>query len=62
MSDPSVSDSESTEEDDGVISRMELREVDVEEVEAVKNFVDNACGCSKKGGAPCSGYFDQKGI
>ena len=38
MSDTSVSDSESTEEaaDDGAISRVELREVDVEEVEAVK--------------------------
>ena len=38
---------------------MELREIDVKEAQAIKNFVDATCGCSKKHGAACSGYFDQ---
>ena len=33
---------------------------DVEELQAIQRFVDFTCGCSKKQGPPCSGYFDQK--
>lgn len=61
MSDTSASDSEG--EDDGANSHaqpsVQPRDVDVEEVETVKKFIKNTCGCSKKNGAPCSGYFDQ---
>ena len=39
--------------------QAEPREIDVKEVEDVKNFIHSTCGCSKKNGAPCSGFFDQ---
>ena len=60
--DNSSSDSESADEegDGGGLSGLEPRELDVEEVQAVQHFIDNTCGCSKKQGAPCSGYFDEK--
>ena len=50
-SDNDMSDSEITEEDDGMILQVNSREMDVD--------VNNTCGCSKKNGAPCCGYFDQ---
>ena len=59
LSDTSASDSESKEEDDAAGIQVEACKVDDEEVEAVKNFVANTCGCSKKNGKPCSDYFDQ---
>ena len=44
MSDTSASDDESEEEDDdGAI--VQPCEVDVKELEAVKKFVENTCGC-----------------
>ena len=56
------SDSESLVEegDSRATSGVELRDLDVEEVQAVQNFVDSNCGCSKKQGEPCSGYFDRQ--
>ena len=59
LSDTSASDSESKEEDDASGIQVEARKEDDEEVEAVKNFIANTCGCSKKNGKPCSDYFDQ---
>ena len=45
MSDTSASDDESEEDDGGAILQVQPREVDVKELEAVKKFVENACGC-----------------
>ena len=61
-SDESVSENESlSEEDDGgTASMMKPRELDVEEVQAIQCFISDTCGCSKKQGAPCSGYFDEE--
>ena len=48
LSDTSASDSESKEEDDASGIQVEARKEDDEEVEAVKNFIGNTRGCSKK--------------
>lgn len=34
--------------------------MDIEKVQAIQNFVDSTCGCSKKKGEPCSRYFDRE--
>ena len=36
---------------------MEIRELDKEEEENVRQFSETTCGCSKKQGSPCSSYF-----
>ena len=51
------SDSDSVE---GTESNIGIEFHDVEELQAIQRFVDFTCGCSKKQGTPCSGYFDQK--
>ena len=37
----------------------EIRELDKEEEENVRQFSETTCGCSKKQGSPCSSYFTQ---
>ena len=54
-----VDNSENTEEDGEVNFQVKPLEIDVKEVEDVKNFILSTCGGSKKNGAPCSGFFDQ---
>lgn len=58
--DLSGSDSDETEDEcTNVEVQPQDRDVDIEEAEAVKTFVESTCGCSKRNGTPCSGYFDQ---
>ena len=56
-SDTAGSDSDSVE---GTELNIGMESCDVEELQAIQRFVDFTCGCSKKQGTPCSGYFDQK--
>ena len=44
----------------GTESNIEMESCDVKELQAIQWFVNFTCGCSKKQGTPCSGYFDQK--
>lgn len=54
----SESDSSGSESDgDEVNVELELRDVDEHEEEDLQNFQKTTCGCSKKKGSPCSGFF-----
>lgn len=38
---------------------LEMRDLDKEEVEAIKQFKEASCQCTKKDGSPCSDYFSE---
>ena len=51
--------SNETEWSPGASTVFEMRDLDEEEVQMVRQFSTATCGCTKKHGEPCSGFFTE---